>query len=177
MHTFISQYSCSGRIIAPVDLEETQQRLSIRMNKSTYLVCVKGICLGSQLVTILSAVQKWYDKCLWYGSDIELIPLNPDFKAFVELQIHRVGTTQDLMRLASAVEQFLSGVFVAFPDDLNAKDIELATEDERFREISNAVVEIRAFDTSYFEVYSKDRQLIFYLADLFSSKVIAQSPH
>ena len=157
--------------------EEAQLRLCIQMNNSMYLACIKGTCLGSQLVPILLAVQEWCGKCVWYGSDIELSSPNPHFKDFIGLQLHRIGTTKDVICLVSEAEQFLSGVFVAFADDILGQDIELATEDERFREIPNALLEIRAFDTSYFEVYSHDEKIISYLASLFSTRVMIPHSH
>lgn len=44
----------------------------------------------------------------------------------------------------------------------NIQGIELETEDKPFRSIAcdGVFLEIRAFDTSYFEIYSEDKEII-----------------
>lgn len=47
------------------------------------------------------------------------------------------------------------------------------TEDEPFRslDLNGVLIEIRAFDTSYFEIYSENKILMERLAELYNAKI------
>lgn len=51
--------------------------------------------------------------------------------------------------------------------------VELETEDEQFRslELEGILIEIRAFDASYFELYSEDLELIKELSKIYHMEI------
>lgn len=131
-------------------------------------------CLGEQLLQILNLVQPFVNLCTWYGVDVEI---NGDFPFKWDLQgwiPKRIGNIDNLMSLAKKTDQFLCGVFFAVPNDLGAIwNREFSTEDPPFRDMEEAILEIRAFDTSYFEVYSNDINVMKLLSNKFSFPVLS----
>src|SRR5688572_12682505 len=134
------------------------------MNKSLFLARIsnkKAACTGAQLLLILNIIRPYVQGCIWYGADIEinrnLCPM-PGVEGAIP---KKIGRNDDLIKLVANVDQFLSGVFFALPKDIGQVwNHEFYTEDEVFRDIKEAILEIRAFDTSYFEVYSSNLELI-----------------
>lgn len=146
------------------------------MSKPKYLLTIKkndyAQCRGNHLVEILQIINVKAQNITWYSSDVEITGTDA-----YRLGLHgwipkRVGKTEDLISVSKRVDQFLSGVFLAMPRDLGKElQVEIATEDKSFRDISDAILEIRAFDTSYFEIYSNDLELINYLSKHYSVRI------
>jgi hypothetical protein len=99
---------------------------------------------------------------------------SPPFKlGLQDLIPKRIGHTEDLLALASNVDQFQSGVLLAFPKDQGPYLEQLyGTEDARFRDLGKAILEIRPFDTSYFEIYTYNTDKINRLYKSFSDLII-----
>ncbi len=92
----------------------------------------------------------------------------------------KVGNIFDLLSILSITDQFLSGVFIAVKEGAQISNtIELGTEDTKFRpiEMEGVVIEIRAFDTSYFEVYTEDLSLMQKISTHFQTKLMSQSEY
>jgi hypothetical protein len=70
----------------------------------------------------------------------------------------KIGKAQELIQIASQIDQLFSGIFIAIPENIFDPDLngEFDTEDDPTEDLGDAVIEIRAFDTSYFEVYYSD---------------------
>ena len=49
------------------------------------------------------------------------------------------------------------------------------TDDESFRDIGDAIFEIRAFDTTLFEIYATDYDLISKIAEKFQVKISTEA--
>jgi hypothetical protein len=134
------------------------------MTKPTYLVKIAGKdvdCLGEQLVAILETIQPYLNGVIWYASDVLATTKPPFILDYKKFTPKRVGATTDMITVSHQVDQFLSGVFFALPNDEGDQlNEEYGTEDEEFRDMRDAVLEIRAFDTSYFEIYANDFDLI-----------------
>ncbi|MDR3624796.1 MAG: hypothetical protein P4L16_06630 [Chlamydiales bacterium] len=149
------------------------------MNLPRYLTCIKGesgiSCTGKQLSAILDLIYQDNKNIIWYGADITT---NSVFPTYLNSSIpNRIGDIKDLKLLIQNVEQFLSGVFLGFIRDQNIVMNQIFfTEDKRFRDISEAYFEIRAFDTSYFEIYSNDNKILQHIAKHFSTIIICSSP-
>ena len=142
------------------------------MNKPKFLVRIKGkefSCLGSQLGKILEIINEENENYIWYGADVEINGRRP-FKLGLEgWTPKKIGNIKDLVKLCKAVDQFLSGLFFALPLDQGKTWVrEFSTEDEAFRDMEEAIFEIRAFDTTYFEVYSNILGLMKKLSQYFS---------
>lgn len=131
------------------------------------------ICLGSQLISIVNLLKKVLPIHIWYGANVNATGEGANELDINGLQLNLIGTDRQLLQYCSKISQFMCGVFLCVDrNDLppNFQDIELETEDEPFRPIScdGILVEIRAFDTSYFEIYSEDERIIKELSEKFS---------
>jgi hypothetical protein len=97
----------------------------------------------------------------WYVADVQLTgSYAKDWESRIPMRI--ADTAQMLARVAQ-IDQFESGVFLAVPSEVVTpmfRGRELWTDDEDFAELGDAVIEIRAFDTSYISVSSADAALI-----------------
>lgn len=150
------------------------------MNKpNLYLLRVAGefidqessSCTGKQLKELINQVQPWVRGCVWHILDIKTnnavdVPASDDGQ---EVKI----STDVLSDFCSRVDQFLSGILLAVPSDLSRPHLNLdaITEDEPSTDIGDALLEIRAFDTSYFEIYTPIPELAEKLHCLFGIEI------
>ncbi len=146
------------------------------MNKPQYLTRISldpVCCLGEQLLQIITVVKPFVESCIWYGVDVELNGYGA-FRWGLQGRIpKRIGDINRVIDIANNSDQFLCGVFFAVPYDLGEVwNREFSTEDEPFRDMEEAILEIRAFDTTYFEVYSNQLSLMKLLAHQFASEVL-----
>ncbi len=120
-----------------------------------------------QLVKILKTISSFHKVNAWYVSHVRYIGKTFDiFKEFPSDESAKAKLITPESRLISWIEEteyFESGVFLGTKE---ARSIEVEhaegfwTEDEEWRDILDAVIEIRAFDTSYYEIYSSDLELL-----------------
>lgn len=132
------------------------------------------ICLGSQLITIVNVLKDFLPDHEWYGADVDAVgkDINKiDLKSF---RLNYIGSDFSLIQYCSGIDQFIWGVFVcadsnSFPKNVQGQEVE--TEDEPFRSIpcTGILLEIRAFDTSYFEIYSDNEKIIDLVHEKFNS--------
>ena len=135
-------------------------------------------CTGTQLISILKVLENPLAECSWYVVDISTNhPLPGIFKALHEPI--RLGNTSTLIKACKRCDQFLTGIFLAVPDRVKHPTWSriFDTLDEPFGDLGPAVLEIRAFDTTYFEIYSSDTESVQMLCDRFASQLVeAQGP-
>lgn len=118
-------------------------------------------CLGEQLVQILQYIKPFIQDGTWYASDIDTLGDNMKIEHFIDEFPRKVGTIENLINLAKCVNQFQSGIFILIPTDHSEiMNIKYRTEDIRFRDLGDALLEIRALDTSFFVIYSNDLNFI-----------------
>ncbi len=125
----------------------------------------KAVCLGSQLISIVNNIKGLLPQHMWYGADIVAVGKGSKKNSFNEIQLKIIGTDSELIEFCSEIEQFIWGEFVCMDSKLtfqDMQDIKLETEDAPFRPIncSGILIEIRTFDTTFFEIYSQDIELI-----------------
>ena len=65
-----------------------------------------------------------------------------------------VANIMDFIKIIREVDQFLSGVFIAYKKREDNCELNYETEDVQFRDFGNAFIEIRAYDTTCFEIYT-----------------------
>lgn len=87
--------------------------------------------------------------------------------------LSEIGSDEALIKLSSQINQFLSGVFLAINKNtinLKIEQLKVGTEDEQFRSLplEGILIEIRAFDTSLFEIYTEDKKIIKELTQKFN---------
>ena len=141
------------------------------MTEANYLVEITDkdvACLGSQLVRILDTINPFIENVTWYASDIDANIEPAFFSNFKGALPKKIGNTSDLVKLCRNVPQFLSGVFLAFLKDQGEYlSNKYSTEDKEFRDIGDAILEIRAFDTSYYKIYANNFSVIEKIANEF----------
>lgn len=129
-------------------------------------------CTGNQLVLILQEIEDRLPGITWYAVDVlarnhHCLELY-DEKKGTQIPL-KIGSTQDLVKFAAPVSQFESGIFLAVPTSTNTNIVwslnSFDTEDQEF--IQPAVLIIRAFDTSYFEILSGKIDIIKHLKKRF----------
>lgn len=135
-------------------------------------------CTGEQLVLIVKKLTSYAD-LHWYASDVSL-NLNTRFWADFSLSKPSfVGDSSKLIREASQVDQFFSGVFLgaSFKSERNIDMEAIETEDEKYRDIGEFVIEIRAFDTTYYEIYSIESNLLTSMCESFGVSMDGRTGH
>lgn len=124
---------------------------------------------GSQLVKTLQIIKEDLIECVWYCGDIST---NHDLRtgsSKQRVESFKIEDTEQLIQLAIQVDQFLSGVFVAIPKNIYylSLDHDFDTESDPTNDLGEAILEIRAFDTSFFEFYSSKPEIIGRLTEYF----------
>ncbi|RJG26978.1 hypothetical protein [Paenibacillus thiaminolyticus] len=116
-------------------------------------------CLGEQLAEILSVIYEQTEACNWYAFDVDFN--TPHSEHFFTSPFCRIDSIERLINNSKMVDQFLSGVFIAIKGEVAEWNLEHlpTTEEEEGLQHEQAVVEIRAFDTSYFEVYGLESKV------------------
>ncbi len=130
-------------------------------------------CTGSQLASILHEIEDQLHELTWYVVDV-LARNHYCLELYEEKEGSqiplKVGTTQDLIDFVLPVPQFESGIFLAVPTSMGPNihwtPNLFNTENEEF--IEPSILIVRAFDTSYFEILSKKKDVIDRLTVRFS---------
>jgi hypothetical protein len=124
-----------------------------------------AVCLGSQLISIVNVIKNFLPRHIWYGADVDAVGKGATKHKVNNIQLNLIGTDLQFVEYCSEIKQFIWGVFLCIDSNFSSQNIqgvELETEDESFRSINcdGILIEIRAFDTSYFGIYSEDITLI-----------------
>jgi hypothetical protein len=109
----------------------------------------------------------------WFAADIDAFQELPLVISRRHQRLQRAGDIVRMFDILDAVDQFISGTFVASSEDVaNINYLEeFSTTDPPFRKILGAFFEVRAFDTSYFEIYCVELKLLQVLSDAFSADI------
>lgn len=132
-------------------------------------------CTGKQMKELLVHVEPWLQLCDWYLLDIRI---NNHVEFLSSSGHHPQRISREILgSVCAQVDQFLSGIFLAVPSGVSQPKLHLdaKTEDEPSADLGDALLEIRAFDTSYFEIYTPLPALAERLHQLFGVEV-EQSP-
>lgn len=106
-------------------------------------------CLGEQIAAVVMLVGRLRANLVWYLADVEGV--GPALAERTS-QPTLFGDSFRLATAAAAVSQFQRGVFVGVPKGIASPQFRnggLWTEDDDDADLGDAVVEIRAFDTTY----------------------------
>lgn len=154
------------------------------MFKPKYRVLITSKCfpedgvvgLGTQLISILDSVKNYFPPHIWYAADVEAVGKSVRKQNFSNVQINLVGSDLQFIQYCSGIEQFIWGVFLCVDkrfSSQNIVDVQLEAEDEPFRSINfnGILMEIRAFDTTYFGIYSEDFELISKISNIYSVEI------
>ena len=135
----------------------------------------KVVCLGSQMISIINFLKHILEPHTWYGADIDAFGKGVKKFTLDPKYIKKIGTDASLIKICSEIDQFLSGLFFAIQNKYSVQKsiaLNISTEDEPFRplNIEGILIEIRTFDTSYFEFFSEDEIIIKKLSNKFKSE-------
>ena len=146
------------------------------MNKSKFIIRLSDnnfCCLGNQLVKILNILHPYVKNCSWYVAEI-ITNDNPPYKLGLQnANPQLIGNFDNLQKIVSGVDQFQSGQFVAFPPEgCVVADKLFYPEDGVFSKIGFPILEISAFDTSYYEIYTNDVNLVRSIFNHFAHNIV-----
>jgi hypothetical protein len=132
---------------------------------SKYFPQDKVIGLGTQLILIINSIKKYLLPHTWYGADVEAVGKAAKKYNLNGMQLNIIGSDLQFINYCSEIDQFIWGDFLCIDDNFISQDfqnIKLITEDKSFRSINvdGILIEIRAFDTTYFEIYSENEKLM-----------------
>lgn len=116
---------------------------------------------GEQLSEIVLAAASTTVELIWYYDDVLTLGHSP-FAARSESP-RFIGDSLTLARAAQQVGQFESGVFAAVLASVSSPRFRVGglwTEDELDADLGEALIEIRAFDFSYWDIISRNAELI-----------------
>lgn len=135
------------------------------LRKPTFILRLSGehfqneiSCLGEQLVQILTCIQLETSNFTWFAFDVFGGGNQPSEVLFPK-PYSVILNTDELINRAKEIAQFHSGVFIGIK---KGKDIVWdsgrlpETEESEGLQHPEAEIEIRPFDTSYFEIYGTD---------------------
>jgi hypothetical protein len=125
-------------------------------------------CQGRQIAVLVEAIGRIRPGLAWYIADIQQI--GGAHVTSRQSTPERLGDTAALVRIAGAVEQYESGVFAGVPDGAVNPEFRaggLWTEDEDTADLGDAIVELRAFDTTYVSLATTDEEIAKLAMDAF----------
>lgn len=151
-------------------------KFQILLNKESFYP-EEAICLGTQLITIIDYLGTILKPHIWYAADVDAFSIIPSKFGINSYFLKNIGNDLSLVKICSQIDQFLSGVFLAIGvqnTTVRIENLQVGTEDGQYRSlnIQGVLVEIRAFDTSFFEIYSDDENIIKQLAERFGVEII-----
>lgn len=118
-------------------------------------------CTGDQLATVLKGLKPLLKDEQWFITDIAANHVFTLARTPTESNVVNIGGIEDLIHFALQIDQFLSGIFLAVPSHLHPNwNRSFDTEGEPTNDLGDAILEIRAFDTSYFELHTSTPQLL-----------------
>lgn len=138
------------------------------LKKSTFLLRLdhryfkdEFSCLGEQLVEIINCIREETSDLMWFTFDVD-VNSNQVVKELFSNAYWEFLSTDELIQKAKEINQFYSGVFIGIKKgkhvEWNSNRLPETEEDEGLQH-PEAEIEIRPFDTSYFEVYGMDRSI------------------
>lgn len=133
------------------------------------------ICLGSQMILLINFLETKLPAHVWYTADIDANGLAVKKYNLQSERIKKIGAGASLIQICGEIDQFFSGIFLAVKNDqeYEARDIELDTEERGFRTLNldGVLLEIRAFDTSFFCIFSENANILHQLSEQFKSSL------
>lgn len=118
-------------------------------------------CLGEQFAQLLTCIQQETAQLSWYVFDV-FGSSNQSLDTLFPRPYCEINSTVDLIKMVDEIVQFHSGVFIGINKDKNVEwniDRLPETEEGEGLQHPNAEIEIRPFDTTYFEIYGVDSNI------------------
>jgi len=140
----------------------------------------EDVCLGSQLIQIVNVLKEILKPHFWYGANLFSFDEFRGKNKQNSFNTFYIGDDNELIKIASNVEQFLSGVLFAVDEQCISQKIDhlsIDTEDEQYREVDmkDVLLEIRLFDTSFFSIFSEKYDIIEKLSKKFKTNIVKKN--
>ena len=122
------------------------------------------VCRGDHIAAVVAEIEAARPGLRWYAADVQNI--GKPFLPTRDPTPVAIGDSAALIRRAILVDQFESGVFVAVSPRVEGPRFRsggLWTEDEEDADLGDALVEVRAFDTTYVSAASADDAIVLQL--------------
>lgn len=113
-------------------------------------------CMGNRIIDIINIVKKWGKNYHWYIGDI--ITNQWYVNERIKDATYYIGESDNLLSLIQPDIQYIWGVFVATEKKLTTT-FTLFAENNKEMQIRESVLELRAFDSSYFEIYTTEHAI------------------
>jgi len=132
-------------------------------------------CLGTQLARVVAAISQIRGDLEWYAADVDpyhgVFPMDGSEPVLV-------GSSARLMEQLSNVSQFLRGVFLAVEEGSAAPRFrnDIDTEDALDADLGDAVIEVRAFDSTYIEIHNCDATVSEQISRIFGVAPLGHTP-
>ncbi len=123
-------------------------------------------CTGTQVAFILEQIYNFDDTLKWYAFDLIFGIKEIDGAFLYEISNNtesEIENFKEFIQKISNVTQFDSGVFMAFENNAKPKwaaNIRPLTEENEGLQHTEAIIEIRMFDYSTIEVYTRDEKYL-----------------
>jgi hypothetical protein len=117
-------------------------------------------CTGRQIASLINTLDKSLN---WYAADINV---NSTTKLLDKYTLRRptlIGSCSEAVNIINNIDQLLSGILLGVPNDIKKpswNNRSFFTEDDQYQELGDALVEIRAFDTSCLEIYTSTTKIV-----------------
>lgn len=136
----------------------------------------KVVGLGTQLISIVNSIKNFLPQHVWYGADVQAVGKGARKYNLNDIQLNLIGNDSDFIEYCSEIDQFIWGNFACVDVRFLSNDIqhiEIETEDKSFRSIEcdGVLLEIRAFDTTYFCIYAEDIKLMEMISELYNVEI------
>jgi hypothetical protein len=123
------------------------------------------------MISVIDFLETKLPPHTWYSADVDAIGQAVRKYNLQSGIIKKIGTASSLKKICAEIDQFLSGIFFAVQNDQQYEsiDVEVDTEDKPFRtlNIEGVFLEIRAFDTSFFDFFSENEKILKELSEKF----------
>lgn len=131
-------------------------------------------CLGKQLKALVQVVSQIHPRLIWYAADVQTTGYQ--IVSRCEPTPMKIGDTATLIKAVAKIDQFESGVIAGIPDNIETPRFRnggLWTEDNEDEaiDLGDALVEIRAFDTSYWAVLFLNADLLHRLKSVYNREM------
>ena len=125
-----------------------------------------------QLSILINLIGQYNSKVKWYLADIETIP-----DGWLNLPANHIpfyiGNSNELINKLEDKYQFIFAIFICYSESSENKVWTRSywSEDNEVPDLQGALLEIRPFDTSYYEIYGRDYQIIKFISDKFKCEI------
>lgn len=131
-------------------------------------------CLGKQLEALLLVISQIHPCLTWYVADVQTTGYQIVSRR--EPTPMKIGDTAALIKVAARIDQFESGVIGGIPDSIvtpRFRNGGLWTDDDEDEalDLGDALVEIRAFDTTYWAVLFSNTDLLRRLTSIYKHEM------